>query len=144
MESTKPTPTPRARSSPTTTPKSRRCSWDSPLCDPPGAVKGIVTEEMIQAESRRLDALGIDRPIKDELELKEFEPKDVEIEADITSEDESELQNVRRPKRGEGWWGHGPTMLPLRKSIPKPFSDGAGHCSQAGGQLRDADYRTTR
>ena len=80
-------------------------------------------------ESARLEEIGIGRPLKDELEIKEFEPKAKEVEGDITTEDETELDHVKRPKKGAGWVGVGPTLHPLRKGIPKPFVDGAGHCS---------------
>ena len=73
--------------------------------------------------------IGIDRPIKDELELEEFMPKDQEVEQDVTSDEESELGGMTRPKRGRGWLGVGPTLLPLRKGTPQPFTDGAGLCS---------------
>ena len=31
-----------------------------------------------------------------------------------------------RPKRGAGWWGHGPTLRPHKEGIVKSFVDGAG------------------
>ena len=65
----------------------------------------------------------------DELEIMDFVPKDRIDPGTITSDEESEMPGTRRPKKGEGWWGHGHTMLSLRKGIPKPFCDGAGLCS---------------
>ena len=47
----------------------------------------------------------------------------------MKAEDETELPGTRRPRKGEGWCGVGPTLMPLRKGVPKPFVDGAGHCS---------------
>ena len=58
-----------------------------------------------------------------------LERKATNMADEVTSEDEPELMNVRRPKRGEGWWGLGPSLLPLRKGVPRPFTDGAGLCS---------------
>ena len=127
----KATLTPRARSAQETTGtgSAKSCAWDAPLRDPPGSVRGIITEEEIRKESDRVDGLGIHRPIKDELEIADFAPKVKVIEGDKTSEEETELNGKKRPKKGAGWWGHGHTMLPLRKGIPKPFTDGAGLCS---------------
>mgnify|MGYP003333509867 CR=1 FL=1 len=105
----------------------RRCAWDAPLRDPPGALNGIITEDKISEESDRLNDIGVNRPIKDELEVKA--PKDIVEEGEPTSDEEPEADNMRRPKKGEGWWGVGHTMLALRKGIPKPFVDGAGLCS---------------
>ena len=76
-----------------------------------------------------MDDLGINRPIKDELEVPPFDPQGPEIDQSATTDEETELNGMRRPKRGEGWWGYGPTLLPLRKGVPKPFTDGAGLCS---------------
>ena len=123
--------TPRARSATTSgsTKAKNRCAWDAPLRDPPGSVAGIVTEADIERESMRVDGLGVDRPIKDELELQDFAPKDREVPGDATSEEETELKGTKRPARGKGWWCVGPTLLPLRKGVPKPFVDGAGLCS---------------
>ena len=59
----------------------------------------------------------------------DFVPKDRIDPGTVTSDEEAELPGTRRPKKGEGWWGHGHTMLSLRKGIPKPFCDGAGLCS---------------
>ena len=53
----------------------RRCAWDAPLRDPPGALKGIITEDRISEESDRLNDIGVNRPIKDELEV--AAPKDI-------------------------------------------------------------------
>ena len=47
-------------------------------------------------------------------------------EIDDTSDEESELPRTKRPKRGEGWRGDGPTLKPHRKGITKSFIDGAG------------------
>ena len=108
---------------------SRRCAWEAPLQDPPGSTKGIVTEDDIRKESDRLDGLGVDRPIKDPLELDQYLPKTRIDKGTETTDEETELPGTKRPKKGEGWWGVGPTLLPLRKGAPKPFVDGAGLCS---------------
>ena len=99
------------------------------MVDPPGAVRGIVTEDAIRKESDRVDEIGAGRPMKDELEIMGFVPKDRIDPGTVTSDEGSKLPGTRRPKKGEGWRGHGHTMLSLRKGIPKPFCDGAGLCS---------------
>ena len=110
----RPTLTPRARSSETAKGSQRKaCAWDSPLTDPPGSVKGIITESMIEQESVRVDEIGIGRPIQDELEMLDFAPKEIAIPEEANSEEERELKGVKRPRKGAGWWGHGPTRLPL-------------------------------
>ena len=48
------------------------------------------------------------------------------LEDDETSDEEAELEGIRRPKFGEGWWGRGPTLQPHRKGHVKQFVDGAG------------------
>ena len=86
--------------------------------DPPGQTS-LATIEAVEEASRKLDVIGIDRPIKDM----------PEVEQDVTSDEESELGGMARPKRGRGWLGVGPALLPLRKGVPQPFTDGAGPCS---------------
>ena len=96
--------------------------------DPPGQTT-LATQEAVVEASKKRDKIGIGRPIKDELELDEFMPKDQVAEQDVTSNEESELGGLERPKRGRGWLGVGPTLLLLRKGISQPFIDGAGLCS---------------
>ena len=83
--------TPRARtagqdSTPRGPSAEKRCAWDAPLVDPPGAVEGIISEEKIRIESKRLEELGTNRPIKDELELQDFAPKDTVVQGEATTE----------------------------------------------------------
>ena len=108
----------------------RRCAWDGPLRDPPVSSSGLIAEADIEMEHSRLEKLGIEKPLKDELELADPTLKEEDAPVVPTSEEDSELGGQRRPPRGEGWWGVGPTtLLFLRKGIAKPFVDGAGLCS---------------
>ena len=50
----------------------------------------------IQTESNRLETLRVERPLKDELELKYFELKSKVAPEDETSDEEAELANTRR------------------------------------------------
>ena len=50
-------------------------AWDAPLRDPLGHVE-VASKERVAEASDKLDEIGIRRPIKDELELDEFLPKD--------------------------------------------------------------------
>ena len=43
-----------------------------------------------------------------------------------TSDEENKLGGIRRPKRGEGWWGRGPPIAIHHKGEPRPITDGAG------------------
>mgnify|MGYP003318891647 CR=1 FL=1 len=107
---------------------SRTGAWDAPLRDPLGHAE-VASRERVEEASNKLDEIGIRRPIKDELELEEFMPKDQDIEQDATTDEEKELNNMKRPKRGEGWWGQGPPIRTWRKSVQRDFVDGAGLCS---------------
>ena len=105
----------------------RRSAWDAPLREP--GRTSLASSEAVELESAKLDRLGVNRPIKDELELDAFNFKEPEVEQSETTDEETELNNHPRPKKGHGCWGHGPTLLALRKGTPKPFADGAGMCS---------------
>ena len=63
-------------------------------------MSGLVAEADIEEGNRRLEAIGIDRPLKDGLEFEELAPKDVAVPGDITSEEETELDGPKRPKHG--------------------------------------------
>ena len=97
----------------------------------------------MEEASKKLDEIGIDRPIKDELEFDEFMPKDQDVEQDVTSEEESELGGLARPKWGRGWLGVGPILLPLRKVFPNLSPKGPNFIRQDVGRLTDADFRIT-
>ena len=64
---------------------------------------GLTTEEEINKVNDKLEDIGIHRPLKDELELKDYMPQDKELPGDPTSEEESELPGTKRPTRGSGW-----------------------------------------
>ena len=49
-----------------------------PLKDPLGQTTQA-TVGAVEEASKKLDEIGIDRPIKDELELEEFMPKDQDV-----------------------------------------------------------------
>ena len=77
-----------------------------------------ITRDTVEETSTQLDEQGVHRPIKDGLvqdgreHLSEDENGEAKTdgngEQDIdTSEEEREMPGVRRPKRGEGWWGRG-------------------------------------
>ena len=55
-----------------------------------------------------------------------FRVTKTEPEAITSDEDEEE---VPRPKRGTGCWGHGPPLTVYTNGRPRPFADGAGLCS---------------
>ena len=61
----------------------------------------MIPEGAIEEENTRLEELGIGRPLKDELELKEYMPKDSPLPGDQTSEEENELPGQARPKKGK-------------------------------------------
>ena len=46
---------------------------------------------------------------------------------DATSDEDSD--GVPIPRKGAGWWGHGPPMATLRAGRYKAFADGNGLCS---------------
>ena len=77
----------------------KKCAWDAPLTDPPGSTKGIISAEKILAETCRVNEMGVDRPIKDELEIMDFIPKDQAVEGTPTSEEETELGNAKGAKK---------------------------------------------
>ena len=87
--------------------------------DPPGQTS-LATIEAVEEASRKLDKIGIDRPIKDELELEELMPKDQEVEQDVTSDEESELGGMARPKRGRGWLGSNPPCSLFARALHSP------------------------
>ena len=76
-----------------------------------------------------MDSIGVHAPIKDELGLGPYEPPTQELEGEITTDEETELPGTRRPRKGEGWWGRGPPVRPIRKGIPRESVDGGGLCS---------------
>ena len=56
-------------------------------------------------ETEALDAIGTGCPVKDELELGLYEPKDVDVLTEVTTEDELELPGIKRSRKGDGWRG---------------------------------------
>ena len=44
-------------------------------------------------------------PIKDELDVGNYKPEEFGVPAEVTSDEESELLNVARPRKGARWWG---------------------------------------
>lgn len=89
----------------------------------------LLTESEVKHETDRLEKDFVHRPIKDELILGPTEPESGPLEADITSEEESEMLGQKRPLKGAGWWGIGPPLRPTKKGATREFVDGAGMCS---------------
>ena len=106
------------------------------------------TEQEIENISNRLDEKGVHLPIKDGLEydgednlsddgdIANGPLKTIDENAETTDE-ERELPGVKRPKRGEGWWGIGKPLQPQRKGLYKEFVDGAGLPSPGRWRVRD-------
>ena len=82
------------------------------------------THEVDICGTETCEKKGVDRPLAEGPVLNDPRRKDW-AEAE-TSDEEVELQNRRRPKRGEGWWGAGPPVQIHRKGEPRPLTDGAG------------------
>ena len=61
-------------------------------------------------------------------------PKDDEVP---TSDEEKEWPGRRRPKYGEGWWGHGRPLRAQKKGLTKDFTDGAGLPSPGRWRIHD-------
>ena len=99
------------------------------LPEPHDFKTSIITRDEINFETEKMEMFTTGQPIKDELEIGAFEPEEIDLPGDITSDEEVELPGTRRPKKGEGWWGVGPSIKPLRKGVPRDFVDGAGLCS---------------
>ena len=89
----------------------------------------MVTAKEIQAAKESMNAKGVDLPIKDGLDLPEADRGEMDLPDEPTSEEESEMPGVTRPRKGAGWWGRGSSMKAMRKGIPRDFVDGAGLCS---------------
>ena len=68
-------------------------------------------------------------PIKDELDVGSYKPEEFDVPAEVTSDEESELGNLARPRKGAGWWGQGPPINASKKSVLRDFVDGGGLCS---------------
>ena len=64
--------------------------------------------------------------IGEDSEGEEDRQEDRRMAEEETSDEEPELQNVRRPKKGAGWWGHGSPVRAHRKGVSKALVDGAG------------------
>ena len=91
--------------------------------------KLIYTDREINEATMNLGMKGINAPIKDELEIGPFEPPTHDVEGEITIDEETEVPGTRRPRKGEGWWGQGPPLRPIRKRYSREFVDGGGLCS---------------
>ena len=76
-----------------------------------------------------LNEIGTDRPVKDELELGDCEPKKMQLPGDGTTDEEVELPGTFRPRRGAGWVGRGLPLPTHRNGTRKDLVDGAGLCS---------------
>ena len=92
----------------------------------------IVSQEQIARASEEMDKKGVDRPIREEIDVDfkkhlsdEEEAGDV-TEADATTDEEPEMPGMVRPKKGAGWWGRGAPLKPHKKGIIKEFVDGGG------------------
>ena len=107
-----------------------------------------ITRDTVEETSTQPDERGVHRPIKDGLvqdgreHLSEDENGEAKTdgngEQDIdTSEEEREMPGVRRPKRGEGWWGRCRPLQPHRKGLNKDFVDGAGLASPGRWKVKD-------
>ena len=89
----------------------------------------LITATEIQKATDLMNSKGVDRPIKDGLELQDPVEEEI-VEADIpTSDEEIEMPGTYRPRKGSGWWGRGSSLKAMRKGIPRDFVDGAGLCS---------------
>ena len=103
-----------------------------------GGNEVISTEELQQATAAA-DAKGIDHCIKDGPDIAIPAPSSEEDEVtswdkvgllgDESTDVETELGGIRRPQRGEGYWGSGPPLRIPRKGKHRDFVDGAGLCS---------------
>ena len=99
----------------------------------------LITAESVAAATAEADAKGIDHCVKDGIDMALPAPSSEEDDVrswgqvgqpeDNTTDEETELGGVRRPKRGEGHWGSGPPMKVSRKGAQRDFIDGAGLCS---------------
>ena len=89
----------------------------------------IITETEIDRASKEADKLGCEIPIKDGLGPDVFKKEEYDMPGELTSDEEREMPGMRRPPKGAGWWGQGPSLRTLRKGVPRDFVDGAGLCS---------------
>ena len=107
-----------------------------------------ITRDTVEETSTQLDEQGVHRPIKDGLvqdgreHLSEDENGEAKTDGNDeqdndTSEEEREMPGVRRPKRGEGWWGRDRPLQPHRKGLNKDFGDGAGLASPGRWKVKD-------
>ena len=96
----------------------------------------VVSRAEIDDATAALDKKGADLPIGEgpERELAPFMSDDeadlntsaADAGGDATTDEETEIPGLVRPKLGEGWWGRGPPLRPQRKGLIKTFADGAG------------------
>ena len=97
---------------------------------PRGSGGAVITAEgELDDDARRLEQEHVEAPTKDELRLGLPEPTSHPLEAELTTDEETELPGQRRNRYGEGWWGRGAPIMPAKKGVRRPFVDGAGLCS---------------
>ena len=98
----------------------------------------LVSADQILLASEEANSLGVDRPLREGPDLSVQPDSDSDDErggtrleeADrVTSDEEKEAGGIPRPKRGAGWWGHGPPLRPRRKGVHRDFVDGGGLAS---------------
>ena len=91
----------------------------------------------------KLDEIGIDRPIKDELELEEFIPKYQGVEQDVISEEESGLGGLCGPHGAGVGWALGPPCYRYERVFRNPSLTEPDYAPRDVGRLNDDDFRTT-
>ena len=106
--------------------------------DPPGQTS-LVTIEAVEEASRKLDKIGIDRPIKDELELEEFMPTHQEVEQDVTSDEEEAWHG---PSGAGDGWGSDPPCSLFARAFHSPSLTVLDFARRDAGRLSDDDFPT--
>ena len=81
-------------------------------------------ENQDERSTELCETQGIDRPLAEGPCLPD--PRRRDWAAADTSDEEVELQNRPRPKKGAGWWGAGQPIHIHHKGEPRPLTDGAG------------------
>ena len=93
---------------------------------PPTETPHPVTE--VDSDTEACNKDGIDRPLAEGpcLDKGSQEVETVDWATAETSDEETEWNNLKRPKRGDGWWGLGPPVKPHHKGLPREVVDGGG------------------
>ena len=68
----------------------------------------LVSAKQIQESTDNMNSKDVDIPFKDGLGFPEPEKDKMDLPNRLTSEDESELPEVVRPRKGTGWWSRSP------------------------------------